>query len=145
MMRQGINVAIGTDGVASNDKLDLLGETRLAAMLGKAVTGDTTSMKVADLLYCATLGGAKALGWDDRIGSLEKGKDADLIAVDLGGFDTQPVYDPASQLLYSAGREDISHVWVDGHLVVQKQQTVMHRQLDEKKLQKMAQTWQNRI
>ena len=145
MMQQGINIAIGTDGVASNDKLDLLGETRLAAMLGKAIAGDTTSMKVADLLYSATLGGAKALGWDDRIGSLEKGKDADMIAVDLGGFDTQPVYDPASQLLYSAGREDISHVWIDGRLVVRKQQTVMHRNLDEKKLQKMAQTWQNRI
>ena len=114
-------------------------------MLGKAIAGDTTSMKVADLLYSATLGGAKALGWDDRIGSLEKGKDADMIAVDLGGFDTQPVYDPASQLLYSAGREDISHVWIDGRLVVRKQQTVMHRSLDEKKLQKMAQTWQNRI
>lgn len=145
MMQQGINIAMGTDGVASNDKLDLLGETRLAAMLGKAVAGKTTVMKVKDLLFSATLGGAKAIGWDDRIGSIEKGKDADLIAVDLGGFDTQPVYDAESQLLYSAGREDITHVWVDGALVVRKQQSVELRHLSEKNLQKTAQTWQNRI
>ena len=100
MQKMGINVAMGTDGVASNDKVDLLGETRLAAMLGKAVCQDTTQMKVADMLYAATMGGAKALGWDDRIGSLEKGKDADIIAVDLGSVDVLPVFDPASQLLY---------------------------------------------
>ena len=145
MMKLGINVAMGTDGVASNDKVDLLGETRLAAMLGKAVCQDTTQMKVADMLYAATMGGAKALGWDDRIGSLEKGKDADLIAVDLGDIDTLPVFDPASQLLYSAGREDITHVWVDGKLVVKKQQSTVLRPLSRENAQKITKTWQNRI
>lgn len=145
MMQAGINLAIGTDGVASNDKLDMLGETRLAAMLGKAVANDTTVMKVADLLYAATMGGAKALGWDDRIGSIEAGKDADIIAVDLGAADSIPVSDPASQLLYSAGREDITHVWVDGQLVVKKQQSTELRNLSREKLQNLAKTWQNRI
>lgn len=145
MMSMGINVAMGTDGVASNDKVDLLGETRLAAMLGKAVCQDTTQMKVADMLYAATMGGAKALGWDDRIGSLEKGKDADLIAVDLGDIDALPVFDPASQLLYSAGREDITHVWVDGRLVVKKQQRDGLRPLSRENAQKITKTWQNRI
>ena len=145
MMQAGINLAIGTDGVASNDKLDMLGETRLAAMLGKAVANDTTVMKVADLLYAATMGGAKALGWDDRIGSIEAGKDADIIAVDLGAADSIPISDPASQLLYSAGREDITHVWVDGQLVVKKQQSIELRNLSREKLQNLAKTWQNRI
>ena len=145
MMSMGINVAMGTDGVASNDKVDLLGETRLAAMLGKAVCQDTTQMKVADMLYAATMGGAKALGWDDRIGSLEKGKDADLIAVDLGDIDALPVFDPASQLLYSAGREDITHVWVNGRLVVKKQQRDGLRPLSRENAQKITKTWQNRI
>ena len=145
MMALGINVSMGTDGVASNDKVDLLGETRLAAMLGKAVCQDTTQMKVADMLYAATMGGAKALGWDDRIGSLEKGKDADLIAVDLGNIDALPVFDPASQLLYSAGREDISHVWVNGKIVVKKQQQEALRPLSRENAQKLTKTWQNRI
>ena len=144
-MALGINVSMGTDGVASNDKVDLLGETRLAAMLGKAICQDTTQMKVADMLYAATMGGAKALGWDDRIGSLEKGKDADLIAVDLGNIDALPVFDPASQLLYSAGREDISHVWVNGKIVVKKQQQEGLRPLSRENAQKITKTWQNRI
>ena len=145
MMRMGINVAMGTDGVASNDKVDILGETRLAAMLGKAVCEDTTQMKVGDMLHAATLAGAKALGWDDRIGSIEKGKDADLIAVDLGNIDALPVFDPASQLLYSAGREDITHVWVDGTIVVKKQQSSRLRPLSLEKAQKITKTWQNKI
>ena len=145
IMAMDINVAMGTDGVASNDKVDLLGETRLAAMLGKAVCQDTTKMKVGDMLYAATMGGAKALGWNDRIGSIEKGKDADVIAIDLGNVDTLPIYDPASQLLYSAGREDITHIWVDGKLVVKKQQSVGLQPLTRENAQKITKTWQNRI
>lgn len=145
MMDLGINIAIGTDSVASNDKLDLLGETRLAAMLGKAVSGEPTSMKVEDLLYAATMGGAKAIGWDDRIGSLEAGKDADIIAIDLAGVNTVPVFDAHTQLLYSAGREDITHVWVDGELVVKKQQCVELRHLTNIKAHELAQKWHNRV
>ena len=145
MMDLGINIAIGTDSVASNDKLDLLGEARLAAMLGKAVSGEPTSMKVEDILYAATMGGARAIGWDDRIGSLQAGKDADLIAVDLSGVNTVPVFDAHTQLLYSAGREDISHVWVDGKLVVKKQQLVSLRKMTDNKAHEVAKKWQNKI
>ena len=145
MMSLGINVAIGTDSVASNDKLDLLGETRLAAMLGKAVSGEPTNMKVEDLLYAATMGGAKAIGWSDRIGSLQCGKDADLIAVDLSSINTIPIFDAHTQLLYSAGREDITHVWVDGKLVVKKQHLVSHRQMNSLKAHEVAKKWQNKI
>ena len=102
-------------------------------------------MKVGDMLYAATMGGAKALGWNDRIGSIEKGKDADVIAIDLGNVDTLPIYDPASQLLYSAGREDITHIWVDGKLVVKKQQSVGLQPLTRENAQKITKTWQNRI
>ena len=116
MMKAGINLGIGTDGAASNDKLDMLGETRLAAMLAKAVAGGTTCAKVFDMLEAATLGGARALHWDDEIGSLEIGKCADMIAVDLSGIECGPVTDPAAQLLYSAGREHVTHVWVAGRL-----------------------------
>ena len=116
MMKAGINLGIGTDGAASNDKLDMLGETRLAAMLAKAVAGATTCAKVFDMLEAATLGGARALHWDDEIGSLEIGKCADMIAVDLSGIECGPVTDPAAQLLYSAGREHVTHVWVAGRL-----------------------------
>ena len=116
MMKAGINLGIGTDGAASNDKLDMLGETRLAAMLAKAVAGATTCAKVFDMLEAATLGGARALHWDDEIGSLEIGKCADMIAVDLSGIECGPVTDPAAQLLYSAGREHVTHVWVAARL-----------------------------
>ena len=94
----------------------MLGETRLAAMLAKAVAGATTCAKVFDMLEAATLGGARALHWDDEIGSLEIGKCADMIAVDLSGIECGPVTDPAAQLLYSAGREHVTHVWVAGRL-----------------------------
>ncbi len=117
MMKAGINIGIGTDGSASNDKLDMLGETRLAAMLAKAVEGDTTCAKVFEMLEAATLGGARALHWDDEIGSLEIGKCADMIAVDLSGIECGPVSDPAAQLLYSAGRENVTHTWVAGRLI----------------------------
>ena len=117
MMRAGINLGIGTDGAASNDKLDMLGETRLAAMLAKAVDGSTTCAKVFDMLEAATLGGARALHWDNEIGSLELNKSADMIAVDLSSVEAGPVTDPAAQLLYSAGRENVIRTWVAGRLI----------------------------
>lgn len=97
------------------------------------------------MLYAATMGGAKAIGWDDRIGSLEAGKDADIIAIDLAGVNTVPVFDAHTQLLYSAGREDITHVWVDGKLVVKKQQCVELRHLTNIKAHELAQKWHNRV
>lgn len=118
MLDLGVNVAIGTDGAASNNDLDMLGELRTAALLAKGVAGSASVVPAASVLRAATLGGAQALGLDDLVGSLEPGKAADVVAVDLGGVHTQPVYDPLSQLVYAGGREQVTDVWVAGrHLL----------------------------
>jgi 5-methylthioadenosine/S-adenosylhomocysteine deaminase len=145
IMDAGINLGIGTDGVASNDKLDMLGETRLAALLAKAVAKDPTAAPVHKMLYAATMGGAKALGWDREIGSLEAGKSADLFSCLLEEITSIPVLEPAAQLLYSAGRESITHVWINGQLVVKKQQKAeSFRGMSRTKALDIAHTWQNK-
>ena len=111
----GVNIALGTDGAASNNDLDLISDMRLAALLAKAVAGDASTLPAAQALRMATLNGAKALGLEEQIGSLVAGKEADITAVHLGGPETQPVYNPISQLVYSAGREKITDVWVAGN------------------------------
>ena len=110
----GVNLALGTDGAASNNDLDMFGEMRSAALLAKAVAGDAAALPAARVLRMATLDGARALRLDERIGSVEAGKRADLIAVDLSALATQPVYDPVSQLVYAAGRDQVREVWLDG-------------------------------
>ena len=115
LLAAGVGLAIGTDGAASNNRLDMLGETALAALLAKGAAGDATVMPSWQALECATLGGARALGLDERIGSVEVGKEADLCAVDLGSIENQPCYDVVSQLVHSAGRESVTHVWVAGN------------------------------
>jgi len=110
----GVNVAIGTDGAASNNDLNLLGETRTAALLAKAVAGSASALDAHRALRMATLNGARALGLDEHTGSLEVGKFADLVAFDLSGLAQQPVYDPVSQLIYTCGRDCVRHVWVAG-------------------------------
>jgi len=112
----GINIGIGTDGAASNNRLDMFAEMRLAALLAKGVSGDATALPAAKALEAATLGGARALGLDAEIGSLAPGKWADMAAVNLGSLNTQPLFDPVSHLVYAAGREQVSHVWVGGEL-----------------------------
>jgi 5-methylthioadenosine/S-adenosylhomocysteine deaminase len=114
----GVNVAIGTDGAASNNDLDLFGELRTAALLGKGVAGDASVLPAARVLRMATLNGARALGLGDETGSLEPGKAADLIAVDLGQPETEPVYHPISHLVYAAGRHQVTDVWVAGQRVL---------------------------
>jgi len=118
LLHAGVPVAIGSDGAASNNRLDVLGEARLAALLAKGQSGDATALPAWQALECATLNGARALGLEAQIGSLEPGKAADVTAVNLAGIENQPCYDVVSQLLYSAGREDVSHVWVDGRAVL---------------------------
>lgn len=146
LLAAGVNVGIGTDGAASNDKLDMLGETRLAAMLAKAVAGNTTVATVHDMLEAATLGGARALHWDDRIGSIEPNKEADLIAINLSSVESLPVQDPAAQLLYAAGRENITHTWVGGKLIAIRQETVSYADLSARdRALSIARKWQNRI
>lgn len=112
----GVNFGLGTDGAASNNRLDMFSEMRLAALLAKGISGDATALPAAKVLQAATLDGARALGLDAQIGSLEAGKWADMAAVNLGSLSTQPVFDPLSQLVYAAGREQVSHVWVGGEL-----------------------------
>lgn len=118
-MRQlGINVGLGTDGAASNNRLDLFGEMRLAALIAKGCTGDASALPAGEVLRMATLNGAMALGLGDEIGSIAPGKAADLCAVSLGGIENQPCFDPLSHLVYVAGRECVTHVWVDGKCCV---------------------------
>ena len=115
--RRGVNVAIGTDGAASNNTLDMFAEMRLAALLAKGASGDPESVPAQRALSMATIHAARALGMEDRIGSIEVGKQADLVAVDLGSLETQPVHHVISQLVYACGRHQVSHVWVAGQQV----------------------------
>ena len=114
MRRAGANLCLGTDGAASNNRLDLLQEMRTAALLAKAVAGDAQALPAHDALRAATLGGAQALGIEERAGSIAPGKAADLVAVALRGPELAPCYDPVSHLVYAAGREHVTHVWVNG-------------------------------
>jgi len=143
MLSAGINVGIGTDGAASNNRLDILEELRLAALVSKAVSGDAQTLPVHSALRMATLDGAKALGLDHSIGSLENGKYADIVAVNLAGaIEMSPCYDPVSHLVYAAGREHISHVWVQGKEVVSGGQLTT---VDPRELVAKARSWQHKI
>jgi 5-methylthioadenosine/S-adenosylhomocysteine deaminase len=114
LCQAGVNVALGTDGAASNNDLDMFGEMRSAALLAKAVANNAAAIPAAQALRMATLNGAKALSLDDLIGSLEVGKAADIVAVNLDSINTQPVYSPISQLVYAANHQQVSDVWVAG-------------------------------
>jgi 5-methylthioadenosine/S-adenosylhomocysteine deaminase len=142
LWQAGVNVAIGTDGAASNNDLDLLGETRTAALLAKAVAGSAAALDAHRALRMATLNGARALGIQHEVGSLEVGKAADMVAFDLSGLARQPIYDPVSQLIYATGRDCVSHVWVAGkHLLDAGRLTRM----DEHALIATAKAWGARI
>ena len=142
LWQAGVNVAIGTDGAASNNSLDLLGDTRTAALLAKAVAGSATALDAHRALRMATLNGARALGLEASIGSLEVGKAADLTSFDLSRLAQQPVYDPVSQLIYASGRDCVRHVWVAGkHLLDEGRLT----RLDENRLRDTASAWGERI
>ena len=114
MLDAGINVTIGTDGAASNNTLDMLSEIRHTALLAKVKSDDAGAIPAAEILSMATIGGARALGLDHEIGSIEAGKWADLTCIDLGTLNSQPVYDPVSQLVYTANASQVSDVWIAG-------------------------------
>ncbi len=141
----GINLGIGTDGSASNNRLDMPAEMRLAALLAKGASGRADVFGAHQVLHAATLAGAKACGLDDRIGSIVVGKQADLVAFDLGALDYQPIFDVASHLIFVAGREAVTDVWVAGKPVVQKRQFVSDgaRAAEGKGASAIA-LWQNR-
>jgi len=139
---RGLNTGFGTDGAASNNRLDLFEEMRLAALLAKAASGRASSVPAELALHMATLGAARALGLDASLGSLAPGKLADLIAVNLDTVSLSPVYHPISHLVYAAGREDVSHVWVAGRLLLDQGRLTG---LDEAQLRARARGWQTRI
>ncbi|HAS51364.1 MAG TPA: TRZ/ATZ family hydrolase [Gammaproteobacteria bacterium] len=138
----GVNVAIGTDGAASNNDLDLFGEMRLTALLGKSMAGDAAILPAARVLSMATLHGARALGLATEIGSLEPGKSADVIAVDLSAPETEPVYHPLSTLVYAAGRHQVSDVWVAGRRLLADRQLTT---LDVAEIVQRARGWREQI
>jgi len=114
LLDKGVNVCLGTDGAASNNDLDLLGEMRTAAMLAKGSSGNASACNARQAIEMATINGARALGMADRIGSIEAGKCADLIAINLASLNTQPLYEPVAQIVYAAASRQVSHVWIDG-------------------------------
>ncbi len=142
LWQAGVNVAVGTDGAASNNDLDLLGETRTAALLAKAVAGSASALDAHRALRMATLNGARALGLDTEIGSLEVGKAADIVAFDLSGLAQQPIYDPVSQLIYATGRDCVKHLWVGGKQLLDDRQLT---RMDEQQLCATAIAWGRRI
>ena len=142
MLARGINVGIGTDGAASNNRLDLFQEMRTAALLAKAVANDAQAMPAHRALAAATLHGARALGLDASVGSLVPGKFADLCAVAFDEPELAPSYDPVSHLVYSAGREHVSHVWVAGEPRVREGKLVG---FENRNLNNRALVWQNKL
>ena len=142
-MRQlGINVGLGSDGAASNNRLDLFGEMRLAALLAKGLSGDASALPAHEALRMATLNGAIALGLGHEIGSITPGKAADLCAISLGELHCQPCYDPVSHLVNVVGRESVTHVWVAGKCCVDHKRLLWNGQND---LESAVALWQNRL
>lgn len=137
-----INIAIGTDGAASNNDLDMLSEIRTAALLAKAVSQDASSFSAHEALTAATLGGAKALNLQDQIGSISSGKQADLIAINLHTPGLLPVYNPISQIVYSAKNTNVNHVWVAGRQLIENGHL---KHMDEQEIIQIALKWQKKI
>jgi 5-methylthioadenosine/S-adenosylhomocysteine deaminase len=142
LQRAGVNLAIGTDGVASNNDLDMFGETRTAALLAKAVAGDASALDAATALRAATLGGARALGFDHLVGSIEPGKQADLACIDLAQVETQPLHHVVSQLVYATGRQQVTDVWIAGKSKLRERALV---DMDAAALVANARQWRERV
>ncbi|HSR01966.1 MAG TPA: TRZ/ATZ family hydrolase [Methylophilaceae bacterium] len=146
-LQHGINIGLGTDGAASNNRLDIFSEIRLAALLAKGINGDATTLPAYKALEMATINGAKALGLDDKIGSIEVGKSADLTAVAFTDINMHPCFDPISHLVYVAGREQVSHVWVEGVLRYHKplDSAGVFSGIEPRKLEEILIKWQPKV
>lgn len=142
LLLSGVNVALGTDSAASNNDLDMLGEMRTAALLAKGIAGDSSALPAHTALRMATLNNARALGIADRTGSLTIGKDADMIAIDLCRLETQPLYHPASQIVYTCNRNQVTDVWVAGRQLMKARELTT---LDEELVIARAKFWQEKI
>lgn len=142
MLARGINLGLGTDGAASNNRLDMFQEMRQAALLAKGAGGNAEAMPAHAALEAATLGAARALGLEQRIGSIVPGKAADLTAVQFDPVDLAPCYNPLSHLVYAAGREHVSHVWVAGRKLIENR---CFSCFDTVILEKTALLWHNKL
>tara|TARA_B100000795_G_C22755246_1_gene421209 strand:+ start:95 stop:1426 length:1332 start_codon:yes stop_codon:yes gene_type:complete len=142
MIKKNLNVSLGTDSSASNNRLDIMEEMRLAALLIKGSTKLPELIPAKDAIKLATINGAKALGLDSIIGSIEKNKKADLVAIDLNTIENQPIYNPLTTLVYSSSRSDVSYVWIDGKLKLKDKKLV---NIDEERIKQLAKKWQIKI
>jgi len=142
LLARGVNVALGTDGAASNNDLNLFGEMQAAALLAKLHSADATTLAASDVLYMATMGGARAMGQEEQIGSLEAGKLADMIAVDLSGPECQPVYNPLSQLVYACNGSQVTHRWVAGRALMSERELMT---LDLAEVLQQSSQWRDLI
>ena len=142
MLKQNLNVSLGTDSSASNNRLDIMEEMRLASLLLKGTTKSPELLSATQAIKMATINGAKALGLESIIGSIEKNKIADLVAIDLNSIENQPIYNPLSTLVYSSTKSDVSYVWIDGKVKLKEKKLV---NVDEEKIMQMAKIWQIKI
>ncbi|MCK9502878.1 MAG: TRZ/ATZ family hydrolase [Porticoccaceae bacterium] len=142
LMDSGVNVALGTDGAASNNSLDMFAEMQFASLLAKGAASDPTALDVHQTLRMATINGARALGMEKKIGSIEPGKSADLVAVDLSGIHQQPLHNPLSQLIYTQSGSNVSHVWVAGKALLNNGEFT---HINEQALIARAQHWHNNL
>jgi 5-methylthioadenosine/S-adenosylhomocysteine deaminase len=142
LLRAGVNVALGTDGAASNNDLDLLGEARTAALLAKAVAKDASALPAHQTLRMATLNGAKALGIAEKTGSLVPGKAADVVAIDLEHLESLPIYNSISAIIYATGRHQVTDVWIEGRQLLRKRELLT---LDLEGIREQTLLWRNKL
>ncbi len=142
LMRQGVNIAIGTDSAASNNDLDVLAEIQTAALLAKGVANDASVLPANKALAMATINAASALQWQSQIASLEIGKQADCIAMDMSVIEVLPIYHLLSQLIYASHASQVNHVWVAGKQLVKNKQLLT---IDELELKSKIQQWGQRL
>lgn len=142
LLARGVNVALGTDSAASNNSLNMFTEMQSAALLAKLNSGDATALPAKEALAMATIRGARALGIDETVGSIEVGKAADVIAVDLSGPETQPLHNPLSQLVYACNGSQVTHSWINGQMVMDNRKLT---QIDANALTARIENWRQRL
>ena len=142
LLNAGVNVGIGTDGAASNNDLNLFGELKSATLLAKINSMDATALTASEALTLGTLGGAKALGMEKNIGTIEVGKLADLIAVDLHQIEMQPMHDVFSQLIYVNSGSHVTHSWIQGEQIMHERELL---KIDQDNLRRRILKWQKKL
>ena len=142
LLASGVNVALGTDSAASNNNLNLFSEMQFAALLGKNYAEDAAAIPASEALAMATIRGARALGIEERVGSLELGKAADIIAVDFSQPEFQPLYNPISQVAYACNGSQVTHSWINGQIILNDRE-LLH--IDQRALGTRIKDWQQRI